>query len=203
LPPVSDGSGEDRRLLREATALLREAGWVVKDRKLQNAAGEPFVIEFLDDDNALERHTAPLIKNLGRLGIEASYRVVDAAQFQARTEAFDFDMLVRRYSLGATPGETVRNIWSSKAAATPGSWNLAGIADPVVDALLDQIVAADNREVLNATCRALDRVLRAGHYWIPQWYKASHWFAYWDVFAKPAIKPRYGRGVTETWWSKT
>jgi microcin C transport system substrate-binding protein len=203
VPPVSDGSGEDRRLLREATALLREAGWVVKDRKLQNAAGEPFVIEFLDDDNALERHTAPLIKNLGRLGIEASYRVVDAAQFQARTEAFDFDMLVRRYSLGATPGETVRNIWSSKAAATPGSWNLAGIADPVVDALLDQIVAADSREVLHATCRALDRVLRTGHYWIPQWYKASHWFAYWDVFAKPPIKPRYGRGVTETWWSKT
>lgn len=202
LPPVSDGSGEDRSMLREATRLLREAGWSVVDGVLKNKDGEALTIEFLDDDNSLERHTAPFIKNLERLGIAANYRVVDAAQFQARTDAYDFDMLVRRYSLGATPGEGVRNIWSSKAAATPGSWNLAGIADPVVDALLDRIIAAETREDLNMVCRALDRVLRAGHYWVPQWYKASHWFAYWDVFRKPPKKPRYARGVLETWWAK-
>lgn len=202
-PPVSDGSGADRGLLRQAAGLLREAGWVLQNGKLQNAAGDTFTIEFLDDDSSLERHTAPLIANLGRLGIEASYRVVDAAQFQARVEGFDFDMLVRRYSLGLTPGDEIRNFWSSKAAATPGSWNLAGISDPVVDALMEMVIAADSRGALNTACRALDRVLRAGHYWIPQWYKASNWFAYWNVFAKPPVKPRYARGVTETWWSKT
>ena len=202
LPPVSDGSGEDRSMLREATRLLRDAGWSIVDGVLKNKDGESFTIEFLDDDNSLERHTAPFIKNLERLGIAANYRVVDAAQFQARTDVYDFDMLVRRYSLGATPGESVRNIWSSKAAATPGSWNMAGIADPVVDALLDRIIAAESREDLNVVCRALDRVLRSGHYWVPQWYKASHWFAYWDVFGKPPKKPRYSRGVLETWWSK-
>ncbi|MFN8828562.1 MAG: extracellular solute-binding protein [Labrys sp. (in: a-proteobacteria)] len=202
-PPVSDGSGSDRGLLRQAAGLLREAGWVLQSGKLQNAAGEPFTIEFLDDDTSLERHTAPLIANLGRLGIEASYRVVDAAQFQSRVEVFDFDMLVRRYSLGLTPGDEIRSFWSSKSAATPGSRNLAGISDPVVDALIEAIIAADSRATLNTACRALDRVLRAGHYWIPQWYKASNWFAYWNVFAKPPVKPRYARGVTETWWSKT
>ena len=142
MPPKSDGSGEDRKLLREATRLLREAGWSIQGGRLRNAEGEDFTIEFLDDDNSLERHTAPLIKNLSRLGIQASYRVVDAAQFQARTDAYEFDMLVRRYSLGATPGEDLRGSFSSKAAATKGTYNLAGIADPVVDALIETIIAA-------------------------------------------------------------
>ena len=108
LPPRSDGSGEDRKLLREATRMLRDAGWTIKNGALTSAEGEVFVIEFLDDDPSLERHTAPLIKNLSRLGIRASYRVVDPAQFQARTDAYDFDMVVRHYSLGATPGEDMR-----------------------------------------------------------------------------------------------
>jgi microcin C transport system substrate-binding protein len=202
LPPKSDGSGEDRKLLREAARLLKEAGWSVDGGALKNRKGEAFTIEFLDDDPSLERHTAPFIKNLSRLGIRASYRVVDAAQFQARTDAYDFDMLVRRYSMGATPGEGARNSWSSKAAASPGSYNLAGIADPAVDALLDQIVAAQSRDELNVICRALDRVLRAGFYWIPQWYKPSHWLAYWNVYDHPVKKPRYSRGAPEIWWWK-
>ncbi|MDQ0468168.1 extracellular solute-binding protein [Labrys wisconsinensis] len=202
LPPVSDGSGEDRTLLREAAGLLKQAGWSIDGGKLRNAKGEAFTIEFLDDDNSLERHTAPLIKNLSRLGIDANYRLVDTAQFQARADVFDFDMLVRRYSFGLTPGDDVVFTWSSRAAATNGSYNMAGIADPVVDALLQKIIAADSRDALDTVCRALDRVLRAGFYWIPQWSKPEHWLAYWDVFIHPETKPRYARGAPDIWWSK-
>jgi microcin C transport system substrate-binding protein len=202
LPPVSDGSGEDRRMLREGVRLLREAGWSVSGGVLKNGAGETMTIEFLDDEGSLERHTAPLIKNLSRLGVAANFRVVDSAQFQSRTDAFDFDVVVRRYSMGATPGEGVRGSWSSQAASTPGSYNLAGIADPVVDALIDRIITAGSRDELNTVCRALDRVLRAGYYWIPQWYKPNHWLAYWDKFEHPANKPRYGRGAPDIWWGK-
>jgi microcin C transport system substrate-binding protein len=202
LPPRSDGSGEDRKLLREATRLLREAGWSIVEGRLRNAKGDAFTIEFLDDDDSLERHTAPLIKNLSRLGIEASYRVVDAAQLQARMDAYDFDMLVRRHTMSATPGEGLRGSFSSQAAGMRGTYNLAGIADPVVDALIEAIVAAQSREALTVAGRALDRVLRAGHYWIPQWYKANHWLAYWNVYDHPVAKPRYGRAVPDIWWWK-
>ena len=85
-------------------------------------------------------------------------------------------------------------------ANVKGSENLAGIADPVIDALIEKIIAADNRNDLITACRVLDRVIRAGRYWVPQWYKASHWVAYWDVFGRPATKPRYARGIPETWW---
>ena len=202
MPPRSDGSGEDRKLLREATRLLREAGWSVQGGSLRNGKGEAFTIEFLDDDNSLERHTAPLIKNLSRLGIGAAYRVVDSAQLQARMDAYDFDMLVRRHTMGATPGEDLRGSFSSKAAAMKGTYNLAGIADPAVDGLIETIIGAQTREALTIACRALDRILRAGHYWIPQWYKASHWLAYWNVYDHPVTNPRYGRGVPDIWWWK-
>jgi microcin C transport system substrate-binding protein len=202
LPPVSDGSGEDRKLLREAARMLREAGWAVDGGRLKNAQGDAFTIEFLDDEGSLERHTAPFIKNLSRLGIDARFRVVDSSQFQSRTDSYDFDVVVRRYSMGPTPGEGLTSSYGSRAAATPGTYNLAGIADPAVDALIDRIIAAETREELTIACRALDRVLRAGFYWVPQWYKASHWLAYWDVFEHPAAKPRYARGAPEIWWGK-
>ena len=202
LPPVSDGSGEDRTMLREGVRLLKDAGWTIDGGRLRTAGGEPFTLEFLDDDGSLERHTAPLIKNLSRLGIAANFRVIDAAQFQSRTDSYDFDIVVRRYSLGTTPGDSMRSSWGSAAAATPGTYNLAGIADPVVDALIDKAIAADNRDDLVIACRALDRVLRAGFYWIPQWNKPNHWLAYWNVFDHPVGKPRYGRGAPDIWWWK-
>jgi microcin C transport system substrate-binding protein len=203
LPPVSDGSGEDRIKLREAARLLKEAGWTIAGGALKNAKGEAFTIEFLDDEGSLERHTAPFIKNLSKLGIAANFRVVDSAQFQSRTDAFDFDVVVRRFSFGATPGEGMRAIFGSAAAATPGSSNLAGIADPVVDALIEAAVRAESRAELTLACKALDRVLRSGFYWIPQWTRPFHWLAYWDVFDHPVTKPRYGRGAPDIWWTKT
>lgn len=200
VPPQADGSGQDRTLLRRAAALLREAGCEVKGGRRVTPKGEPITIEFLINTVTFEPHHSAVISNLRRLGIEANMRVVDPAQFQLRLQTFDFDITVQRFSTSSTPGESLRTYFSSAAAKLTGSRNLSGISDPVVDALIEKIVAAQSRDELTFACRALDRVLRAGHYWIPQWNKASHWIAYWDVFAHPKEKPRYGRAIPETWW---
>jgi len=201
VPPVSDGSGQDRALLRKATALLQEAGMPIKDGKRMLPNGEPMTIEFMLDEPSFQPHHQPYIKNLGILGIAASIRMVDATQLQARQKDFDFDVTIQRFGFSTTPGDSLRSYFSSQAAALKGSNNLAGIADPAIDALIEQIIAADTRPALVVAARALDRVIRAGRYWVPHWYKASHWIAYWDVFGRPKSKPRYGRGVPDTWWS--
>src|SRR6266568_2603688 len=199
-PPVSDGSGQDRSLLRKANQLLQQAGLAVKAGKRVNARGEPIAIEFLIDEPGLEPHHMPFIKNLGVLGIDATLRLVDPVQYRARVDQFDFDITVERFSFSTTPGDSLRSYLSSAAATLKGSQNLAGIADPVIDALIDRIIGADTRAAMVSACRALDRVIRCGRYWIPHWYKPTHWYAYWDVFARPAANPRYARGVPETWW---
>lgn len=203
VPPVSDGSGQDRTLLRKASQLLQEAGLVIKDGKRVLPNGEAFRIEFLADEPSLQPHHAPYIKNLGTVGIEASLRIVDPVQYRARVEDFDFDMTIERFSMSATPGDTMRPFFSSQAAATKGSYNLAGIANPAIDALLEKIIGANSRTELTIACRAFDRVFRAGRYWVPQWYRTSHPIAYWDVFAHPAKPPRYAQGVgaPENWWT--
>jgi microcin C transport system substrate-binding protein len=191
MPPVSDGSGQDRALLRKASQLLSDAGLVVKDRKRLLPDGDVFKIEFLLDEPSFQPHTAPFLKNLGTLGIEATLRMVDAVQFRARVEDFDFDMTTERLSISATPGDSIRPTFTTQAAATKGSYNLAGITDPVIDALIDKILAADSRVELTTACRAFDRVFRAGRYWVPHWYRATHPLAYWDVFDHPKTLPRY------------
>ncbi|HKO72241.1 MAG TPA: extracellular solute-binding protein [Bradyrhizobium sp.] len=203
VPPVSDGSGQDRTLLRKASQLLQEAGLVIKDGKRVLPNGEPFRIEFLADEPSLQPHHAPYIKNLGTVGIDATLRIVDPVQYRARVEDFDFDMTIERFSMSATPGDTMRPFFSSQAAATKGSYNLAGIANPAIDALLEKIIGANSRTELTIACRAFDRVFRAGRYWVPQWYRTSHPIAYWDVFAHPAKPPRYAQGVgaPENWWT--
>ena len=201
VPPVTDGSGHDRRWLRRGAQLLDEAGIVLKNGKRVLPDGSPVIIEFLLDDPSFTPHHLPYIQNLATLGIAANLRIVDPVQYRARVDGFDFDITVERFSFSATPGDSLRTYFSSQAAATKGSQNLAGIADPVVDALVDRIIAAKTRAELTTACRALDRIIRAGRYWIPHWYKASHWIAYWDVFGFPATKPRYFRGIPETWWS--
>jgi microcin C transport system substrate-binding protein len=200
VPPVSDGTGQDRAQLRKAAQLLSDAGCVIKDGNRVLPGGEPITIEFLIDEQAFEPHHMPFIRNLGTLGIDATLRVVDPVQYQARRDGFDFDITIDRFGFSATPGDSLRSFFSSQAAALKGSNNLAGIADPAVDALIDAIIAADTRPALITACRALDRVIRAGRYWVPQWYKASHWIAYWDVFGRPPAQPRYFRGIPETWW---
>jgi microcin C transport system substrate-binding protein len=127
--------------------------------------------------------------------------MVDPVQLRSRVNDFDFDMTVQRFGFSTVPGDSLRSYFSARAAATRGSNNLAGIADPAIDALIDTIVAAPSRSAMVSACRALDRVIRAGRYWVPHWYKASHWIAYWDMFQRPAQgKPKFARGIPETWW---
>ncbi|RMF09671.1 MAG: ABC transporter substrate-binding protein, partial [Alphaproteobacteria bacterium] len=147
-----------------------------------------------------ERIIAPFVKNLKILGIDARIRLVDPSQFESRMKSFDFDIITQRYVLNATPGIEIRNYWSSAAARLSGSFNLSGIAEPAVDALIERVIAAKSRAELVTATRALDRVLRAGHYWVPHWYKAAHHLAFWDKFSWPEIKPAYARGVIDTWW---
>jgi microcin C transport system substrate-binding protein len=191
VPPVTDGSGQDRALLRKASQLLLDAGLVVKDGKRMLPNGEVFKIEFLHDEPSFQPHHAPYIKNLGTLGIEASLRIVDPVQYRARLEDFDFDMTIERFSMSGTPGDGLRPFFSSQAARTKGSYNLAGIENPAIDALIEKIIGADNRADLTIACRAMDRVFRAGRYWVPQWYRNNHPVAYWDVFDHPKTPPRY------------
>ena len=200
VPPVSDGSGSDRRLLRTAAKLLEEAGWELKGNQRVNKNGEVLSIEFLVYEPTFERVIAPYIKNLKSLGIDAYIRRVDPAQFERRVKAFDFDIITQRFSMRLTPGAELLNFFGSEAAATEGSFNRAGIKNPVVDALAQKALEAQSREELVTAIRALDRVLRAGHYWIPQWYKASHHIAYWNKFGRPETKPKYDRGIVDTWW---
>jgi len=200
VPPVTDGSGQDRRWLRRAAQLLEEAGIVLMHGKRVLPDGTPVSIEFLVDEQTFTPHHLPYIRNLGTLGIAASLRVVDPVQYRARVDGFDFDVTVERFSFPSTPGDSLRNYFSSRAAATRGSQNLAGIADPAVDALIDIIIGAKTRDELTTACRALDRVIRAGRYWVPHWYLPAHRIAYWDVFGRPPAQPRYFRGIPDTWW---
>ena len=200
LPPVSDGSGQDRALLQQGFKLLQAAGCKRDGNVLKLPSGEPFRIEFLDFGGSLERHTQPFIKNLQLLGIDARFRVVDAAQYQARLNDFDFDVITLNRGGESTPGEGLRISYSSEAAKQPGSQNFTGTADPVVDALIDKALVATSRAELTTICRALDRVLRSGYWWVPMWNKPNVWLAYWDQFSWPPRPPRLSPGVASTWW---
>jgi microcin C transport system substrate-binding protein len=202
VPPVSDGSGQDRALLRRAVQLLNDAGFVVKDGKRRLPSGEVFAVEFLLDEPSFQPHHATFIKNLGQLGVEAGIRLIDAVQYRARVEDFDFDVTTQRMNFSATPGDSLRPYFSSQAAATKGSYNLAGVATPAIDALIERAIGADSRTDLTFACRALDRVFRAGRYWVPQWYRNTHPIAYWDLFGHPEKPARYAQGVgaPDNWW---
>ncbi len=190
----------DRRAARAASTLLDEAGWVVgDDGKRRNADGEILSVEFVDDSPAFGRIVLPYVENLERIGIEATWNQVDPAQMQQRQEDFDYDVAIARLVVGQNPSVELRSIYGSGSADAPGSFNLSGLADPVVDALIDRVIGAATREDMVAAARALDRVMRSKHVWVPQWSKGSHWIAYWDVFGKPDAKPAYARG-DEYWW---
>ncbi|MBD1548238.1 extracellular solute-binding protein [Roseibium aggregatum] len=202
-PPVSDGSGFDRKLLREAARLLSEAGFKRDGSVLNGPDGKPFTIEFLNNTPSFKRIVLPFTKNLERLGIEATFRLVDPAQYQSRLNTFDFDVTTQRVPTGATLSDAIRQLWGSKAASVPGSRNLAGIADPAVDALIEKAIGAETREQMTIAARALDRVLRAGYYAVPHWYNPNHLLAYWDMFGHPEKPPFYDLPVETTWWVDT
>lgn len=199
-PPRSDASGEIRERLKAARTLLEEAGWTLTDGRLVNAAGEPFTIEFLVDEPAFVRIIEPFMRNLARLGIDARIRQVDPTAYQARRETFDFDIIVQRFGLSPTPGDELRDLWGSHGAESPGTLNLAGIKDPVVDRLIEAVLAAESRPDFVTACHVLDRVVMWNEYLIPQWYKGEHTIAWWDRFGRPKTPPLYTIGHLDTWW---
>ncbi|MCS6877307.1 MAG: extracellular solute-binding protein [Geminicoccaceae bacterium] len=199
--PRTDGSGNIRENLRKAFEILKAGGYEVRQGKLvEVATGAPVSFEILLDQGGLfERIVGPFVKNLERLGVEARVRVVDDAQYQRRLEEFDYDMVVAVFPQSLSPGNEQRNFWSSAAARQPGSRNLIGIEDPVVDHLVDRIIQAPDRQALITACRALDRVLIWGHYVIPHWHNRETWIAMWDKFGRAPRQPRYGLDIF-AWW---
>ena len=201
-PASTDGSGWPRENLRRTFALLAEAGWVVRELRLVNQkTGEPFSFEILLVGSGFERIVLPYVRNLRRLGIEARVRVVDSSQYINRLRAFDFDMIVAVWGQSTSPGNEQRDFWGSAAAKAPGSRNYTGIASPAVDALIDAVIAAPDRESLVARTRALDRVLLWNHLVVPNWHSPVDRIVFWDKFGYPMPPPLQGTS-TDWWWVK-
>lgn len=200
--PNSDGSGRDRTQLRKASNLLSEAGWQRRDGGLFDSSGQQLTLEIMVRSPVFERVYGKYVESLRAVGVEANIRVVDPAQFQARSSTYDYDMVGTALSLEATPFSSAEQLFSSRSAETEGSRNWSGIKDPVVDALVQKVEAATNRETHQAAWRALDRVVRASHYWIPGWFSENHRVAVWDKYEWPEEKPDYYFPVETTWWSK-
>ena len=197
--PVTDGSGNNRDGLRRALALLKDAGWTVRDRKLVNAAGEQMAFTILLNEPSLERIALPFVQWLGRLGIDAKVRTVDRAQFERLTDDFDYDMTTMIYPGSDLPGNELRDSFTCEGATTPGGSNLAGICSPAVDALVARVVQATNRDDLATAGRALDRVLLRGWYLIPHYHNKTFRIATWDRFGRPEQPIRDGF-VLDSWW---
>lgn len=208
-PPQTDlesGSGHTLRdHLRQARDLLQDAGWTYREGALRNAKGQVLSIEFLDSSGSMGRVVTPFAKNLEKLGIRVQYKVIDFALLQKRMDVFDFDIVSNRSVGSESPGTELLERFGSKSADIEGSGNVLGLKNPAVDALLDKVVSASTRPELVTRLRALDRVLRHGHYVVPHWYGAVHrvaWRA--QAFARPATLPRYYQPeklVTTVWWS--
>jgi microcin C transport system substrate-binding protein len=202
-PPVNKPERTDRAAVRRASKLLDEAGWTVGAGGLRrDAQGQTLTLEFIDDNPSFERIINPFVANLRQIGIDARYRPIDPAQMQERQENFDYDIIPGRLVMSLSPSIELRSLFGSAGANNPGTLNLAGVADPVVDALIEEVIAADSREQLDVRVRALDRVLRAKQIWVPNWHKGEYWVAYWDVFGRPPAPPAYARGDAYWWFDQ-
>lgn len=202
-PPVTNGSGYPRHLLIKAQKLLNDAGWVMKDGVRTNAkTGEVMTIEFLVRQKTFERVVGSIFRNLQKLGIKGTFRLVDDAQYQKRLDKKDFDIISIWWNMGLVfPGSEQLQYWHSSQADIPGGQNYAGLKDPVVDKLLEKMVNAQDLPTLTTTARALDRTLLWHHLIIPHWHISNFRVAYWNKFERPKTPPTYGLGF-ETWWMK-
>ncbi|WP_230532694.1 extracellular solute-binding protein [Microvirga roseola] len=199
--PVNDSPEAIRRNLREADRLLKEAGWEIKNGRRVNAKGEVLSAELLGNSPNDERVFLPYAEALKRLGIDATVRTVDEVQYVNRTRSFDFDITTGLWAQSSSPGNEQREYWGSQAANREGSQNLAGISDPAIDALIEMVIFAKNREELVAATKALDRVLLAHDYVVPQWTSLKQRTARWDRFSHPENMPRYGAAAFPSiWW---
>jgi len=199
--PVFDTPDAMRANLRKAVELLKEAGWEVKDGVLTNVkTGQKMQVEFLLVSPLFERIVQPYLRNLERLGIKGTIRMVDSAQYTRRLNAFDYDIVVATFAQSDSPGNEQRDYWGSEAADREGSMNLIGIKDPAIDKLIDHVIFAKDREELVAATRALDRVLQWNELVVPQWYSPKVRIAYWNRYGQPKTLPALTPGFLQVWW---
>ncbi|AZN97730.1 ABC transporter substrate-binding protein [Mesorhizobium sp. M9A.F.Ca.ET.002.03.1.2] len=199
--PVYDSPQAERKYLKAAVDLFAQAGWVIKGGKMVNAeTGHQFKLEILGRDPSDEVIANPYVDNLRKIGIDAALRIVDPSQYVNRTRGFDFDVVTGMFGQSDSPGNEQRDFWSSKAADAPGSRNLMGIKNPVVDALVDRVIFATDRDDLVAATHALDRVLLWSYYVVPQWHRPVVWLAYWNKFGIPDKQPAYVGADIDSWW---
>ncbi|MGV1750867.1 extracellular solute-binding protein [Agrobacterium sp. CG674] len=200
--PVSGDPAKLRDNLREAVKLMKEAGYELRGSRMVNAStGQPFDFEILVDSAAMERVVVTYTQNLRKIGINATVRLVDTSQYTNRTRSFDYDMIVNLWAQSANPGNEQADYWGSKAVERQGSKNFAGISNPGIDAIVRKIIFAGSRDDQVAAVKALDRVLLAGNYVIPQFYRGEMTLAYWNTLVQPKELPRYGIGFPDAWWS--
>ena len=198
--PVTDASGFNRSGLLKARELLLKAGYRFQHGKLVDAKGKPIQIEFLIHQDGLQRTLMPFVRNMKRLGVVVTIRHVDVPQYIERMRRADFDMTTSVMPQSLSPGNEQAQLWSSAAADQPGNYNYAGIKNPVIDEVVQQLIRAPNREQLIVRTKVLDRLLRAGYYQIPTYGKGENWYGYWNMYRQPATKPKLSAGI-DYWWS--
>lgn len=205
-PPAGDPGGNNRAETREALRLLKEAGWEPKNGRLVNAAGQPLTAEFLEvAGGGLSRIIQPYVETLRRAGVDASLRSVDSAQYEARSDDFDFDVIITNFSFASPPATELRAFFGSATAGERGSYNYPGVRDPIVDDLVEKVIAARDEATLKTATRALDRVLLWSFYMVPHWYNPESWVAAWDRFGIPDAPRKYDQEFRltlfpDTWW---
>jgi peptide/nickel transport system substrate-binding protein len=198
-PPVSDGSGQDRNMMRKGVELLQQVGFKVEGGKMVDANGQPLTFEFLAQTRDQERLALAYQRSLAVAGITLNVRLVDSAQYQERQKAFDFDMFQFRYPASLSPGNEQLFRWSSESAKTDGTFNFAGASSPALDAMLQALISAKEREDFVAAARALDRVLISGFYVVPLFHSDEEWVARWARVRHPE-KPSLAGSEPTTWW---
>ena len=197
--PVTDGSGRNRKQVREALKLFKEAGWNLSEGKLVKD-GKQMKVEILLNSAGTQRVHALFIQAMKKVGIDAEFRVVDTSQYQVRTDDFDFDIVSVRFNFFPPPGPELRSYYGTEAADERGTGNYFGIKNPVVDAIIEEVIAAPTLEDLQVRTRVLDRVLLSLDHVVPQFYNDIFRLAYWNRFGQPETKPKYGTGFPGTWW---
>ncbi len=197
--PVTDASGSDRKVLREAVGLLKEAGYTIQGGRMVDAAGKPLAFEVMTQNAGQEKMAVAYQRALKMIGVDMAIRTVDDAQYQARSNSFDYDMIIKAYTSSLSPGAEQVNRWGSASKDAQGSFNYAGVADPDIDRMIDALMNARTQEDFQAAVRAYDRLLVDGHYVVPLYHLGQQWVAHWTRIARPEQVPLYGYQLP-TWW---
>jgi peptide/nickel transport system substrate-binding protein len=200
-PPVSDGSGRDRKFLKQGFDALRAAGFSLRGHQLVGPDGKPLTFEILLNGNAGEPVSAAWQRTLQKLGIDVTIRPVDSAQYQQRLQTYDYDVILQMFTSSLSPGGEQVGRWGSQSRDAPGSYNFAGVADPAIDALISDFVHAKSQEDFVTAVRAYDRVLLSGAYVVPLYHQPEQWVARWSRIEHPGKTPIYGYQLP-TWWEK-